>query len=105
MEISANVCLNAVDGKCFYHCINVLLKIYISNNSVMGFAGNVGTEQLNTIDLLDFLSQNSDTEDFDQVQSEPEAEALVVSCYHGIQTNGKVQQEKSSMEEYFRNLK
>lgn len=63
-------------------------------------AGNVGPEQQSTEDVLDFLSQSSDMEDFGSVHSEPEAETHIMSCYHGIYANGAVRQcEMSSTEQ------
>ncbi|XP_016119651.1 uncharacterized protein, partial [Sinocyclocheilus grahami] len=54
--------------------------------------GDVSAEQQRTRGFLEFLSENSDTDDADNVHSEPEAETIVMSCYHGIQSNGTVHQ-------------
>ncbi|XP_016141322.1 zinc finger protein 576, tandem duplicate 1 isoform X1 [Sinocyclocheilus grahami] len=54
--------------------------------------GDVNSEQQRTQGFLEFLSENSDTDDADNVHSEPEAETIVMSCYHGIQNNGTVHQ-------------
>uniref|UniRef100_A0A8C1LYX9 C2H2-type domain-containing protein n=1 Tax=Cyprinus carpio TaxID=7962 RepID=A0A8C1LYX9_CYPCA len=54
--------------------------------------GDVNSEQQRTQGFLEFLSENSDTDDADNVHSEPEAETMVMSCYHGIQSNGTVHQ-------------
>ncbi|MCJ8728298.1 hypothetical protein PDJAM_G00002840 [Pangasius djambal] len=63
--------------------------------------GNVGAEQQSPEDVLEFLSQTSDMEDFDSVHSEPEAETHIMSCYHGIYANGAVRQcELSSTEQH-----
>lgn len=56
------------------------------------FVGDVSAEQQRTQSFLEFLSDNSDTEDADNVHSEPEAETIVMSCYHGIQCNDTVHQ-------------
>lgn len=56
------------------------------------FVGDVSAEQQRTQDFLEFLSENSDTDDADSVHSEPEAETILMSCYHGIQSNGTVHQ-------------
>ncbi|XP_053092590.1 uncharacterized protein LOC113526741 isoform X1 [Pangasianodon hypophthalmus] len=62
--------------------------------------GSVGAEQQSPEDVLEFLSQTSDMEDFDSVNSEPEAETHIMSCYHGIYANGAVRQcEMSSTEQ------
>lgn len=54
--------------------------------------GDVNAEQQRTQSFLEFLSENSDTDDADNVHSEPEAETIVMSCYHGIQSNGTAHQ-------------
>ncbi|XP_059364609.1 uncharacterized protein LOC132103497 [Carassius carassius] len=54
--------------------------------------GDVSAEQQRTQGFLEFLSENSDTDDADNVHSEPEAETIVMSCYHGIQSTGTVHQ-------------
>uniref|UniRef100_A0A8C2JJJ5 C2H2-type domain-containing protein n=1 Tax=Cyprinus carpio TaxID=7962 RepID=A0A8C2JJJ5_CYPCA len=54
--------------------------------------GDVSAEQQRAQGFLEFLSENSDTDDADNVHSEPEAETMVMSCYHGIQSNGTVHQ-------------
>ncbi|XP_056123579.1 uncharacterized protein LOC130101758 [Rhinichthys klamathensis goyatoka] len=54
--------------------------------------GDVSAEQQRTQSFLEFLSDNSDTDDADNVHSEPEAETIVMSCYHGIQCNDTVHQ-------------
>ncbi|XP_039535401.1 uncharacterized protein LOC120484355 [Pimephales promelas] len=54
--------------------------------------GDVSAEQQRTQSFLEFLSDNSDTDDVDNVHSEPEAETIVMSCYHGIQCNDTVHQ-------------
>lgn len=54
------------------------------------FVGDVSAEQQRTQGFLEFLSENSDTDDADSVHSEPEAETILMSCYHGIQSNGTV---------------
>ncbi|XP_048009554.1 uncharacterized protein LOC125243774 isoform X2 [Megalobrama amblycephala] len=53
-------------------------------------AGDVSAEQQRTQGFLEFLSENSDTDDADSIHSEPEAETILMSCYHGIQSNGTV---------------
>lgn len=58
----------------------------------MSCAGNVGPEQQSTGDILDFLSQTSDADNFGSVHSEPEAETQIMSCYHGVYANGAVRQ-------------
>ncbi|TSL82474.1 Zinc finger protein 90 [Bagarius yarrelli] len=68
--------------------------------------GSVGAEQQNTEDILEFLSQTSDTEDFDGVHSEPEAETHIMSCYHGISASGSVRQcEMASKEQHAKTSK
>lgn len=52
--------------------------------------GDVSGEQQSTQGFLEFLSQNSDAGDSDNVHSEPEAETILMSCYHGIQNNATV---------------
>ncbi|XP_073704087.1 zinc finger protein 576, tandem duplicate 1 [Garra rufa] len=54
--------------------------------------GDANAEQQRTQGFLEFLSENSDTDDADNVHSEPEAETIVMSCYHGIQSRGTVHQ-------------
>ncbi|XP_058602750.1 uncharacterized protein LOC131521747 [Onychostoma macrolepis] len=54
--------------------------------------GDVNSEEQRTQGFLEFLSENSDTDEADNVHSEPEAETIVMSCYHGIQSNGTVHQ-------------
>ncbi|XP_050987753.1 uncharacterized protein LOC127178731 isoform X2 [Labeo rohita] len=54
--------------------------------------GDVSAEQQRTQGFLEFLSENSDTDDADNVHSEPEAETIVMSCYQGIQSNGTAHQ-------------
>ncbi|XP_067304795.1 uncharacterized protein [Pseudorasbora parva] len=55
--------------------------------------GDASAEKQRTQSFLEFLSENSDTDDnADNVHSEPEAETIVISCYHGIQSNGTVHQ-------------
>lgn len=67
----------------------------------MSHAGNVGTEQQSTEDILEFLSQTSDMEDLVSDPSDPEAETHIMSCYNGIYANGAVQQcEMSSTEQH-----
>lgn len=67
----------------------------------MSHAGSVGAEPQSTEDILDFLSQTSDTEDFDSVHSEPEAETHIMSCYHGMYASGAVRQcEMTSTEQH-----
>ncbi|XP_026863005.2 uncharacterized protein LOC113575613 isoform X2 [Electrophorus electricus] len=61
--------------------------------------GDLGTEHQSPQHLLEFLSQSSDTEEFDNFQSEPDAEALIMSCYHGIHTNGAMKQKELSVYE------
>lgn len=56
------------------------------------FIGDVNSEQQRTRGFLEFLSENSDTDEVDNVHSEPEAETIVMSCYHGIQSNVTVHQ-------------
>lgn len=48
----------------------------------------MGAEQHNTEELLKFLLQSSDTEDSGCIDSEPEAETLAMSCYHGSRSTG-----------------
>ncbi|XP_043116166.1 uncharacterized protein LOC122359969 [Puntigrus tetrazona] len=48
--------------------------------------GDGNSEQQRTQGFLEFLSENSDTDEADNVHSEPEAETIVMSCYHGIQS-------------------
>lgn len=59
---------------------------------VIVFVGDVNSEQQRTQGFLEFLSENSDTDEAYNVHSEPEAETIVMSCYHGIQSNGTVNQ-------------
>lgn len=67
---------------------------------IMLRAGSVGPEQQSTEDILDFLSQTSDVDNFGSVGSEPEAETRLMSCYHGIYGTGAVRQcEMSSSEQ------
>ncbi|KAI5620578.1 zinc finger protein 576, tandem duplicate 2 [Silurus asotus] len=47
-------------------------------------------EQPRSEDILEFLSQTSDREDYEGVHSEPEAETHILSCYCGIYANGAV---------------
>ncbi|XP_052433931.1 uncharacterized protein LOC127974592 isoform X1 [Carassius gibelio] len=54
--------------------------------------GDDTSEQQRTQGFLEFLSENSDTDDADNVHSEPEAETIVMSCYHGIQSISTVHQ-------------
>lgn len=54
------------------------------------YVGDVSDEQQSTQGFLEFLSQNSDAGDSDIVHSEPEAETILMSCYHGIQNNTTV---------------
>ncbi len=56
------------------------------------FVGDVNSEQLRTQGFLEFLSENSDTDEADNIHFEPEAETIVMSCYHGIQSNDTVNQ-------------
>lgn len=56
------------------------------------FLGDDTSEQQRTQGFLEFLSENSDTDDADNVHSEPEAETIVMSCYHGIQSISTVHQ-------------
>ncbi|XP_065117007.1 zinc finger protein 576, tandem duplicate 1 [Paramisgurnus dabryanus] len=49
--------------------------------------GDVSAEQQSTQGFLEFLSQNSDSDESPVVHSEPEAETILMSCYHGIQSN------------------
>lgn len=66
----------------------------------MSRAGSAGAEHQSPEDIADFLSQASDMEDSDSAHSEPEAEAHIMSCYHGIYANGAVRQcEMSSTEQ------
>lgn len=58
----------------------------------MSCAGSVGAEQQSTEDVLEFLSQTSDMVDTDSVNSEPEAETHIMSCYHGVYSKGIVLQ-------------
>lgn len=48
------------------------------------------SEQQRTQGFLEFLSENTDAVDAGNIHSEPEAETIVMSCYHGIQSNGTV---------------
>ncbi|XP_056331527.1 uncharacterized protein LOC130243391 [Danio aesculapii] len=52
--------------------------------------GDVISEQQRTQGFLEFLSENTDAVDAGNIHSEPEAETIVLSCYHGIQSNGTV---------------
>ncbi|XP_076826281.1 uncharacterized protein LOC143473270 isoform X2 [Brachyhypopomus gauderio] len=61
--------------------------------------GDLGTEHQSSQDLLEFLSQSSDTEEFDGLQSEPEAETLILSCYDCIHTSGTMKQQEASSNE------
>ncbi|XP_052474464.1 uncharacterized protein LOC128030685 isoform X1 [Carassius gibelio] len=54
--------------------------------------GDVSAERQRIQGFLEFLSENSDMDDADNVHSEPEAETIVMSCYHGIQSKGTVHQ-------------
>ncbi|XP_062848343.1 uncharacterized protein LOC134310640 [Trichomycterus rosablanca] len=82
-------------------CTQMEMQPNVSSSAV---EGSVGTEQQSTEDFLEFLSQASDTEDSDNFQSEPEAEALIMSCYRGIHTNERgCQPEKSGLERHGRN--
>ncbi|KAL1259481.1 hypothetical protein QQF64_010058 [Cirrhinus molitorella] len=54
--------------------------------------GDANAEQQKTQGFLEFLSENSDTDDVDNVYCEPEAETIVMSCYHGIQSNATIHQ-------------
>lgn len=54
--------------------------------------GDANSEQQRTQGFLEFLSENMDTNDAGNIHSEPEAETIVMSCYHGIQSNGTVHQ-------------
>ncbi|XP_055065993.2 zinc finger protein 576, tandem duplicate 1 [Misgurnus anguillicaudatus] len=49
--------------------------------------GDVSAEQQSTQGFLEFLSQNSDSDESPVVHSEPEAETILMSCYHGIQSS------------------
>ncbi|XP_060726856.1 uncharacterized protein LOC132846248 isoform X1 [Tachysurus vachellii] len=62
---------------------------------------SVGAEQQSTEDVLEFLSHTSDMEDTDSVNSEPEAETHILSCYHGVYSKGIVLQcETASLEQH-----
>ncbi|XP_056617920.1 uncharacterized protein LOC130432535 isoform X2 [Triplophysa dalaica] len=52
--------------------------------------GDVSGEHQSTQGFLEFLSQNSDAGDSDIVHSEPEAETILMSCYHGLQNSATV---------------
>ncbi|XP_051576935.1 uncharacterized protein LOC127454043 isoform X2 [Myxocyprinus asiaticus] len=54
--------------------------------------GDVSSEQQSTQGFLEFLSQNTDTDDSDNVHTETEAETMVMSCYYGIRSNGAAHQ-------------
>ncbi|TRY94756.1 hypothetical protein DNTS_021627 [Danionella cerebrum] len=42
--------------------------------------------------FLEFISESSDTDEADVLHAEPEAETVVLSCYHEIQRNGSANQ-------------
>lgn len=54
------------------------------------YVGDVSGEHQSTQGFLEFLSQNSDAGDSDIVHSEPEAETILMSCYHGLQNSATV---------------
>ncbi|XP_031431631.1 uncharacterized protein LOC105891837 isoform X3 [Clupea harengus] len=57
-------------------------------DSALAEEGDMGVEQHNTEDLVEFLLKRPETEDSGGIDSEPEAETLAMSCYHGSRSSG-----------------
>lgn len=62
--------------------------MFVLNSYFCSVPDDMGVEQHNTEDLVEFLLKRPETEDSGGIDSEPEAETLAMSCYHGSRSSG-----------------